>query len=153
MNTILEGVRIVEVASWTFVPAAGAVLADWGADVIKIEHPVNGDPQRGLVSMSAGAGRDVEVAKAMIQLPNRGKRSVGLDISTERGRQLLYRLVASADVFLTNMLPALRQRLQIDVEDLRQHNPDIVYVRGSGQGVRGPGADAGGYDTTSFWAR
>jgi crotonobetainyl-CoA:carnitine CoA-transferase CaiB-like acyl-CoA transferase len=149
-NRPMDGVRVIEVAAWTFVPAAGAVLAEWGADVIKIEHPVNGDPQRGL---AAGGIIPKSTVNFMIELPNRGKRSVGLDLGSDEGRQLLYRLVAQADVFLTNFLPDARRRLKIDVEHLRAVNPDIVYVRGSGNGVRGPDARKGGYDATSYWAR
>lgn len=146
----MEGVRVIEVAAWTFVPAAGAVLADWGADVIKVEHPQTGDPQRGLAAGGILPKSDVNF---MIEIPNRGKRSVGLDLAAEAGRELLYRLVAEADVFLTNFLPDARRRLRIDVEDLRAVNPNIIYVRGSGNGIKGPDAEKGGYDATSYWAR
>jgi crotonobetainyl-CoA:carnitine CoA-transferase CaiB-like acyl-CoA transferase len=150
---ILEGVRVVEVASWTFVPACGAVLADWGAEVVKVEHPVTGDPQRGLMmSGMVGDGARSSVNFTM-ETPNRGKRSIGLDISTDAGREVLLQLVARSDVFLTSFLPASRQRLRIDVDDLRAVNPRLIYARGHGQGVRGPEAGNGGYDTTSYWAR
>src|SRR5215472_12691225 len=112
----MQGVRVIEVAAWTFVPAAGAVLADWGADVIKIEHPEQGDPQRAL--MAAGFAPPSSV-NFMIEIPNRGKRSVGLDLNADRGRELLYKMVANADVFLTNFLPPARRRLRIDLDDLR----------------------------------
>ena len=82
MTETMRGVRVVEVASWTFVPAAGAILADWGADVLKIEHPVSGDPQRGLAALGVmpGAG---SAGDFMMQVPNRGKRSIGLDIASD----------------------------------------------------------------------
>ena len=151
MQDVLAGIRVVEVASWTFVPISGAVLSEWGADVIKIEHPVSGDPQRGLVSSGlVPGGGDVNF---MFEIPNRGKRSVGLDISTDDGRELLYRLVERADVFVTNYLPDVRSRLHIDVDDIRARNPQIIYVRGTGQGTRGPEAGRGGFDGASFWAR
>src|SRR5207253_10751585 len=139
MQDVLQGIKIVEVAAWTFVPISGAVLSEWGADVIKIEHPVSGDPQRGLVTsgLVPGGGDGVNF---MFEIPNRGKRSVGLDISTEDGRELLYKLVETADVFVTNYLPDVRERLRIDVDHIRDHNPDIVYVRATGQGPRGPDA-------------
>jgi len=152
MPAILSGIRVLEVASWTFVPAAGAVLAEWGADVLKIEHPVTGDPQRGLISsglVPAAAGG----FNYMIEQPNRGKRSIGLNLASEDGRELLYRLAETSDVFLTNLLPGARTRLRIDVEDIRARNPEIIYVRGSGQGTRGPDATKGGYDGASYWAR
>src|SRR5438874_11214503 len=98
MLDVLAGTRVVEVATWTFVPISGAVLAEWGADVIKIEAPATGDPQRGLVSsgLVPGAGG----VNFMFELPNRGKRSVALDLTTDGGRELLYRLVETADVFV-----------------------------------------------------
>ena len=147
---IMDGIRVVEVASWTYVPVAGAVLAEWGADVLKIEHPETGDPQRGLAAMGLVPTGPGGVAH-MMELPNRGKRSVGLDMATEEGRDLLLRLCATADVFLTNFRPQARRKLRIDVEDVRAANPDIIYVRGSGQGQRGPDAERGGYDNSTFW--
>jgi len=152
MTETMRGIRVVEVASWTFVPAAGAVLADWGADVIKIEHPVTGDPQRGLAALGVMPG-GASAGDFMMQVPNRGKRSVGLDLASEAGREILRRLVASADVFLTNMLPSVRTKLRIDVDDIRADNPAIVYVRGHGQGAHGPEADKAAFDGTAYWAR
>jgi crotonobetainyl-CoA:carnitine CoA-transferase CaiB-like acyl-CoA transferase len=146
----MEGLRVIEVAAWTFVPAAGAVLADWGADVIKIENPVGGDPQRNL---AAGGIIPASSVNFIIEVPNRGKRSVGIDLTSDEGRELLYELVRGADVFLTNFLPSTRQRLKIDVEDIRAVNPKIIYARGSGHGPNGPDAGDGGYDATSYWAR
>ncbi|MDQ1519346.1 MAG: hypothetical protein QOI55_419 [Actinomycetota bacterium] len=149
-NRPMQGVRVVEVAAWTFVPAAGAVLADWGADVIKIEHPLSGDPQRGLAAGGMVPGGAINF---IIEIPNRGKRSVGLDLATERGRELLREMVKHADVFLTNFRPDARRRLKIDVDDLRAVNPQLIYVRGSANGAKGPEAEKGGYDATSYWAR
>jgi crotonobetainyl-CoA:carnitine CoA-transferase CaiB-like acyl-CoA transferase len=147
---IMSGIRVLEVASWTYVPVAGAILAEWGADVIKIEHPDTGDPQRGLVT--SGLVPLGGVAH-MVELPNRGKRSVGLDIKSPEGHALLLRMAAKADVFLTNFLPAQRTRLHIDVDDIRAVNPTIVYARGSAHGPLGPEANSGGYDNSTFWAR
>ena len=147
----MDGVRVLEVAQWWFVPAAGAVLADWGADVIKIEHPVLGDGQRGLAAV--GFKSSEGNVDFMMQQSNRGKRSVGLDIANPEGRELLYRMAERCDVFLTNFLPDARRRLQIDVEHIRARNPNAIYVRGSGQGPKGPDAAKGGYDATAFWSR
>jgi crotonobetainyl-CoA:carnitine CoA-transferase CaiB-like acyl-CoA transferase len=143
----LSGVRVLELASWLFVPAAGAVLADWGAEVVKIEHPKTGDPLRGMTQGSLGGGI------VQVELANRGKRSVGLDISTPDGHELLLQLAERSDVFLTNFLPAARRRLGVDVTDIRDRNPQIIYARGSGQGNQGPDADRPGFDGTSFLAR
>jgi crotonobetainyl-CoA:carnitine CoA-transferase CaiB-like acyl-CoA transferase len=152
VKDVLAGIRVLEVATWTFVPAAGAVLAEWGADVVKVEHPVGGDPQRGLITsglVPAGAGG----VNYMIEVPNRGKRSVGIDLATEGGRELLLKLAAQSDVFLTNYLPQVRRKLGIDLDDIRAVNPDIIYVRGSGHGTKGPDADKPGYDGVSYWSR
>jgi len=154
MQRPMEGVRVLEVAQFTFVPAAGAVLADWGADVIKIEHAERGDGQRGLVRV---LGYDA-VSKdssffPIVEGPNRGKRSVGLALEKESARRVLDDLIRTSDVFLTNFLPDARAKLRIDVEDVRAVNPDIIYVRGSGFGARGEEAGKGGYDSTAFWAR
>lgn len=148
---VLSGFRVVELAAWTFVPAAGAVLADWGADVIKIEHPETGDPQRGLVSsgLVPGAG----AVNHFIEQPNRGKRSVAIDTRNPDGLELLMRLVETADVFLTNLLPDSRQRMGIDVEQVRARNPKIIYARGHGYGTKGDRANQGGYDLAAYWAR
>jgi crotonobetainyl-CoA:carnitine CoA-transferase CaiB-like acyl-CoA transferase len=148
---VLQGVRILEVAEHTFVPAASALLADWGAEVIKIEHVQRGDAMRGLASTGVGiVPTDVH---ALLEHSNRGKQSLGLDLTSPDGLEILHKLAATADVFLTNKLPSVRTKLQIDVEDIRAHNPRIIYVRGTGQGERGPDADKGSYDALAFWAR
>lgn len=153
MTGIMDGVRVVELASWAFVPAAGAVLADWGADVIKVEDTKGGDPARSLVI--GGLTRDKASADAdfMLEMNNRGKRSVGIDLKSDVGREMFAKLIASADVFLTNWLPGPRQRANLDVDDIRAMNPRIIIARGSGQGTRGPDADRGGFDSASFTAR
>ncbi|MGH9273627.1 MAG: CaiB/BaiF CoA transferase family protein, partial [Acidimicrobiales bacterium] len=151
MTAVLQGVRILEVAEHTFVPAASALLADWGAEVIKIEHVERGDAMRGLASSGiALVPNDVHV---LLEHSNRGKKSLGLDLASPDGLEILYKLAATADVFLTNKLPNVRTKLKIDVDDIRAHNPSIVYVRGTGQGERGPDADKGSYDSLAFWAR
>jgi crotonobetainyl-CoA:carnitine CoA-transferase CaiB-like acyl-CoA transferase len=147
----MEGVRIVEVAQFTYVPAAGAVLADWGADVIKVEHAVTGDGQRGFTNLGAvSAGGNFA---PIMEHPNRGKRSIGLALEKPEALEVLYDLVRNADVFVTNFLPDARSRLKIDVEDIRKINPKIIYVRGTALGARGPEASQGGYDQPTFWCR
>jgi len=152
MSTPLEGIRIVEVASWMFIPSAGSVLVDWGAEVLKVEHPVTGDPQRGLITSGLIPGGPGGV-NFMIEQPNRGKKSIGIDLANPEGRDVLLKLCESADVFLTNYLPQVRRKLRIDVDDIRAANPKIIFARGSGQGAKGPDAEKGGYDGASFWAR
>jgi crotonobetainyl-CoA:carnitine CoA-transferase CaiB-like acyl-CoA transferase len=139
------------VAQFTFVPAAGAILADWGADVIKVEHPVRGDTQRGFINMG-GVTLDPQ-RHTLIEHPNRGKRSVGIDVSTPGGQEVLLELARTADVFLTNYLPSVRQKNKFDVEHIRAVNPNIVYARGSAYGNKGQERNTGGFDGTAFWSR
>src|ERR1700757_5435631 len=148
----MEGVRVLEVAQFTFVPAAGAVLADWGADVIKVEHAETGDAQRGLsavMDMPVGSGSFAP----LMEHPNRGKRSIGLALERPEALDVLHELIRSSDVFLTNFLPRARRRLGIELEDVRKINADIIYVRGSGFGSRGPDSEKGGYERKPFRVR
>ncbi len=151
MTQVMKGVRVLEVAQFTFVPAAGAILADWGADVIKIEHPVRGDTQRGFINLG---GMKVNPDRSpFVEHPNRGKRSVGVDISTPEGMEVIYELAKTADVFLTNYRPSQRQKMKFDIEHIREVNPNIIYARGSAYGDKGPERDTGGFDGTAFWNR
>jgi crotonobetainyl-CoA:carnitine CoA-transferase CaiB-like acyl-CoA transferase len=151
MTQVMKGVRVLEVAQFTFVPAAGAILADWGADVIKIEHPQRGDTQRGFVNLG---GIKVNPNRSpFMEHPNRGKRSVGVDISKPEGMAVIYELAKTADVFLTNYLPSQRQKMKFDIEHIRAVNPKIIYARGSAYGDKGPERDVGGFDGTAFWNR
>ncbi len=107
-------------------------MADWGAEVIKIEHVERGDAMRGLASSGVGIiPGDVHV---LLEHSNRGKQSLGLDLASPEGIAILYKLAETSDVFLTNKLPAVRKKLKIDVDDIRAHNPNIIYTRGTGQG-------------------
>ncbi|MCV7411933.1 carnitine dehydratase [Mycobacterium florentinum] len=147
----MQGFRVLEVAQFTFVPAAGAILADWGADVIKVEHPLRGDTQRGFLNMG---GIQVNPDRhPLMEHPNRGKRSVGIDVSTPGGQEVIYELAKTSDVFLTNYKPAQRQAHKFDVEHIRAVNPNIIYARGSAYGDKGPERNVGGYDGTAFWTR
>ncbi len=152
MTAVMEGVRILEVAEHTFVPAASAILADWGAEVIKIEHVERGDAMRGLASSGIAAigGGDVHV---LLEHSNRGKKSLGLDLTTDEGLDILYKLAGTCDVFLTNKVPKVRSKLNIELDQIRGANPDIIYAGGTGQGERGPEADRGSYDSLAYWAR
>lgn len=151
MSTPLSGVRVLEVASHVFVPIAGGVLTEWGAEVIKIEHPVTGDPYRGLVT--AGLHKSYNGVDPSFQFTNRGKQSVAIDIKQPEGRDLIYRLAKECDVFLTNFRPDALGRLGIEYDDIRKHNPSIIYVRGTGYGARGPDRQRGGYDAAAYWSR
>ncbi|MFD4354333.1 CaiB/BaiF CoA transferase family protein [Nocardia sp. NPDC058518] len=151
MSGPLTGITVLEVAMYGFVPSAGAVLSDWGADVVKVEHASGGDPQRGL--RRVGAFTVEGDPNPNVEHANRGKRSIGVDMSVPEGREVITALAKNADVFLTSFLPSARTKFGIDVDDIRAVNPDIVYARGSALGPRGTEAVRGGYDMTAFWCR
>jgi crotonobetainyl-CoA:carnitine CoA-transferase CaiB-like acyl-CoA transferase len=152
MTAVLEGVKVLEVAEYAMAPAAGAVLADWGADVIKIERADRGDSVRGAVS-NWGDSQNAGGLSHLWEPFNRGKRSVGVDLRTPEGREFVLKLAEGADVFLTNFLPAARRRLRLEVDDLRAVNPGIVYAQGSAHGPVGPEAERGGFDGSTYWLR
>ena len=144
----LDGVRVVELGVWVAGPAAGGVLADWGADVVKIEPP-NGDPARMF-------GRMLGIADGLsppFEMDNRGKRSIVLDVTTEDGRATARELLSDADVFLTNVRPAALTRIGLDFEAVAGRNPTLVYGLITGYGESGPDADRAAYDVAAFWAR
>jgi crotonobetainyl-CoA:carnitine CoA-transferase CaiB-like acyl-CoA transferase len=150
MSGPLTGIKVVELAIWLAGPAAGAMLADWGADVVKIEPP-EGDPFRALSMGARELGRG-EV-NPMFRVDNRGKRGIALDLKKPKGLEIAYEMVAGADVFLTNMrLPSL-QKMKMDYESLKQVNRRLVYTILTGYGLAGPDRDKAGYDVGSYWAR
>jgi crotonobetainyl-CoA:carnitine CoA-transferase CaiB-like acyl-CoA transferase len=148
---ILAGVRVVELAAYIFAPAAATVLSDFGADVVKIEQPGVGDPYRYL-------GRIPPLPECpnpdyLWLLDARNKRSVALDLKVPEAIDVVRRLVATADVFLTNFRPAALARMRLEYADLRAINDRLIYARASGYGETGPDADRPGYDITAYWAR
>ena len=148
---MFDGVRILEVSAWVMVPASAMLLADLGAEVIKVEHPRHGDPARGLVTggMTPAAGS----VNLMVEQTNRGKRSIGLDLTQPDGLAILGELAETADIFLTSFLPDVRRRLGIDVDDMRAHNPDLIYARADAVGPDGPESGRPGYDSAVFFGR
>jgi crotonobetainyl-CoA:carnitine CoA-transferase CaiB-like acyl-CoA transferase len=151
MQPVLDGIRILEVSTWGVAPIAGGVLAEWGADVMKVEHPVHGDPLRGLARGRGPVGDDRQDPNW--HHVNRGKRSLGIDLSNELGQEAIHRLAAHCDVFLTSFIPSARAKFRIDVNDIRAQNPSVVYARASGFGPRGPESDKAGFDLSAFWHR
>jgi crotonobetainyl-CoA:carnitine CoA-transferase CaiB-like acyl-CoA transferase len=146
---MLSGLRVVELAVWVAGPGAGGVLADWGADVVKIEPP-EGDPCRSLFMALAGLR---EPKSPPFDLDNRGKRSVVLDTRDPEARALARRLVSGADVFITNLRPDALAKLGLDWESLERDCPRLVYASITGYGLRGPERDRAAYDVGAFWAR
>jgi crotonobetainyl-CoA:carnitine CoA-transferase CaiB-like acyl-CoA transferase len=146
----LAGVRVLELGIWVAVPSAAATLADWGANVVKIEPP-DGDPLRGLAATGLVPYQpDVNPA---FQLDNRGKRSVVLDLRRAEGRAVAHRLIKQADVFLTNLRPKKLAALGMDSGTLRGINPALVYAGLTGYGAVGPERDRAAFDYAAFWAR
>lgn len=145
---ILNGFKVLDVTAYAFVPSAGGVLAHWGADVIKVEAPNAPDPMR-FIGGTAEPGKSSKTFKHY----SRGKRSIAINLASKEGRELVYKLAAEADVFLTSYLAPTRRKLGIDVDDIRKVNPNIIYARGSGHGPKGPDADRPGFDALSWWSR
>jgi crotonobetainyl-CoA:carnitine CoA-transferase CaiB-like acyl-CoA transferase len=148
---LLSGVRVVELSMYAFVPSAAAVLADWGADVVKVVPPSVADPMLG-TPVAGLPPQDVGV-KFMWEILNRGKRCVALDVSGDDGRDVLLDLVRRSDVFITNLLPGACERYRLRPQDLLGEQPALVYGRATGHGPEGPERLAGGFDHTDFWAR
>ncbi len=145
----LAGVRVVELGIWVAGPAAGGVMADWGAEVTKVESP-EGDPMRRVFQLIVGHGQP---QSPPFDLDNRGKRSVVADLTTDEGRAVVDALVADADVFLTNLRPDALERLGLGHEALLGAHPRLVYCSVTGYGLTGPDRDRPGYDVGAFWAR
>jgi crotonobetainyl-CoA:carnitine CoA-transferase CaiB-like acyl-CoA transferase len=144
----MEGIKVVELGVWVAGPAAGGILADWGADVIKIEPPT-GDPGRLFGRM---LGLDVDTSPPF-EMDNRSKRSVVLDLTSDDDRSAALELISGADVFVTNVRPGALRRLGLDFESVAPDNPRLVYGLITGYGETGPDADRAAYDIAAFWSR
>ncbi len=149
MNGPLQGVKVVELGIWVAAPSASVILADWGADVIKIEQP-GGDPLRAASAASLGPAA---TADPHFGPDNRGKRSVALDLRSEEGLASMLAVLDSADVFVTNVRVAGLARLGLDPETVRSRNPRLVYALVTAYGLAGPDADSGGFDLGAYWSR
>ena len=148
MSAPLDGVRVVEVAGWMAAPGAAAMMADLGADVVKVE-PMRGDPLRGVI-------RQPETdppLDAPFQLDNRGKRGVAVALDRPEGQELVRRLVDGADVFLNNLLGRRQQKFGLDAATLMARNPRLVHATLTGYGLEGPDAARPGFDITAFFGR
>lgn len=146
----LAGIRVVEIASFVAVPAAGALLADLGAEVIKVEVPW-GEIFRHSRPKLAGFTNDFP-AGPPFQMDNRGKRSLAIDLALPQAREALSKVIARADIVLTNVLPERLAKYQLDPESLRAERPELIVGRVSGYGAEGPRADDPAFDYTAFWA-
>ena len=150
-EAILGGIKVVELATFIAGPATSVILADFGADVIKIEPPLRPDPFRGVHMRGSDTPKSDYTYGYIVD--NRNKKGIALDIKTAEGREAFEKLVTQADVFVTNMPIPTRGRLDIAFEDIRALNPRIVYASITAYGETGPEADRPGFDTTALWAR
>ena len=147
--SLLKGIRVVEMGLWVAGPAAGGILADWGAEVVKIEMP-KGDPMRKLFGALSGSK---EERCPPFDLYNRGKKSIALDVNQPEGAALVHKLVATADVFITNMRPQFLERLGLDHTSLLAKYPALVYASLTAYGLEGPDRDGPGYDMAAYSGR
>lgn len=147
----LSGIKVIDFTTWIFGPGATAILADWGADVIKIEDPLTGDPQRAIIMF--GGGTKVPEINFPWELENRNKRGVAIDLRTKQGKEIIYKMIEQADVFASNIRADVLNNLCMDYDTLSKINPKIIYAHGSGYGEKGPEYLRSGYDYASFWAR
>lgn len=145
---MLEGLKVIEYATYMAAPGAGAILSDWGAEVIKVEPPA-GDPIR---IFFRTLGTDIQ-DNPVFDFDNRGKKSVCLDTSTPEGQAVLRKMASDADVFLTNVRPGGLERSGLSYEELSKVNPKLVYCSLTGYGLQGEDADRPGFDVASFWSR
>jgi crotonobetainyl-CoA:carnitine CoA-transferase CaiB-like acyl-CoA transferase len=150
MTKPLEGIKVLDFYEHGYVPSAAAALADFGANVIKIERPT-GDAMRTIIA--SGIVPTVDGFDYLFEFCNRNKRGICIDVETESGRAVFEQLVRWAEVYITNQLPRVRRKLHTEPDDLMAINPKLVYAKGHGQGQRGADAEAGGYDGVSYWAR
>src|SRR5262245_231334 len=149
-QNILSGLRVIDCGAYIAGPAAATIMSDFGAEVIKIERPPHGDPYRRLSFLP---GMPVSEHNYCWMLDARNKKSLALDLQDEAGREALRRLVATADVFITNYPPEIAERLQVGYEEFAEINPRLIFAHITGYGEEGDDVNQPGYDTTAYWAR
>ncbi len=149
--SLLQGIKVVELAQWIAAPAAAAILSDWGADVIKIEDTLGGDPLRGYAE--TGSNYPKMEINGPFELDNRNKKSVAINLKQKLGQEIAYRLVKRADIFLTNLRSKALDRLHMNYESLSSINPNLIYAELTGYGEAGPDKDQPGFDRSAYFAR
>jgi crotonobetainyl-CoA:carnitine CoA-transferase CaiB-like acyl-CoA transferase len=151
MAGALQGIKVVELGHWVAVPSTCAILADWGAEVIKIENPETGDALRGMRSVE-GIPMSNHIMP-VFEVLNRGKKSLAVNLRVRQGREIVYRLVERSDVFASNFQPSVLNKLGMDYETLSRRNPKLIYATLTGYGEAGADKEKPGYDYAAFWAR
>ena len=150
MGAVLEGIKVLDMTTYLMAPVTGALLGEYGAEVIKIEDPAGGDPIRDFLSAGSFAKTDINFG---LELGNRNKKSLALNLKDPRGREVAYKLVERSDIFLTNIRHPALEKLGMDYETLSRINPRLIYAHGTGYGPKGPDRDRPAYDELAFWAR
>jgi formyl-CoA transferase len=150
LENLLSGIRVIDCGTYIAGPAAATVMSDFGAEVIKIERPPNGDPYRYL---SLVPGMPISDLFYCWILEARNKKSVALDLGSPAGREVLLKLVATADVFITNYQPSLVGKFRLSYDDLKPLNERLIYAHITGYGDAGSEAEKPGYDATAYYAR
>ena len=146
-----EGLKVVELSTWILAPSCAAMLGDWGAEVIKIENTITGDPFRWFLAVVGLDEREVPVS--LFGHDNRNKRGMAIDVKKNEGIEIIYKLVKETDIFITNVPKKSLERLKLDFESLFSLNNRLIYGAATGFGDKGPDSDKPGYDSTAFWAR
>jgi len=153
MPGLLEGVKVLEIANWVAAPSACAIMADMGAEVVKIEHPETGDPVRSIDVSARGVVQYSGGINTIFELLNRGKQSVAVNLENPQGQEVVQKLAAQSDVVVTNLTPHRQERYKLRYEDLSALNPRTIYLALTGYGTEGPERDRSGFDYAAFWAR
>ena len=152
MSGPLEGLKVLEVANWVAGPSACAIMADMGAEVVKIEHPETGDPVRSVEISELGVVQYTGGINKVFELLNRGKHSVAVNLEIPQGQEIVQKLAAQSDVVITNLTPNRQERYKLRYEDLSALNPRMIYLVLTGYGTEGPERDRSGFDYAAFWA-
>ncbi len=147
---LFDGLKVLDVGTWIAGPVATTMLADFGADVIKVEMPGVGDGYRQFAGFPATPQSDVNYTWLM---DARNKRSLTLNLKSQKGREILYQLVAECDVYVTNHPMGMRRNLGLTYEDLAAHNPSMIYASLTAYGEQGPERDREGFDLVAYWSR
>ena len=149
----LAVMKVLEIANWVAGPSACAIMADMGAEVVRIEHPETGDPVGSVTMASTGLVQHTSGINLIFELLNRGKQSVAVNLESPQGQEIVQRLAAQSDVVVTNLTPHRQERYQLRYEDISGLNPRTIYLVLTGYGTEGPDRDRSGFDYAAFWAR
>ena len=153
MAGALEGIKVLEISNWVAAPSACAILAEFGAEVVKVEHPVTGDPVRSINISSEGVVPYTGGINVALQQLNRDKASVAINLEHSQGQEVVRRLAAWSDVLVTNLIPSRQERYGLRYEDVSLLNSGIIYLALNGYGMEGPERDRLGFDYAAFWSR